>query len=81
MLAYKGALEKTYDLMALHQFLPGLSAQERKSAYYQVAQWMKKTATKQLLVYVNDFDVDSRKFFVELGFRPSRVILERFDKK
>ena len=81
MLAYKGTLEKTHDLMAIHQVLPGLSARERNSAYYQVAQWMKKNATKQMIVSVNNIDVVSRKFFIGLGFRPSRVILERFDKK
>ncbi len=77
--AIKGLSGKKHDLMVWHNLLPGLSTRERNSAYYQAAKWIKKTATKQIFVYLHNFDSASQKFFTGLGFRPYRVILERFD--
>ncbi len=77
----KGLSGEKHDLMAWHNLISGLSTAERNSAYYQAAKWMKKTTDKKVFVYVHNFDSASRQFFTGLGFRPYRVIIERFDKK
>jgi len=74
---HKGVSGKTYDAVFSWTLFPGLSPAERRSASYQCALWLKKTARRQVSVSLGLFEKDAIKFFAEAGFTSCRVILER----
>lgn len=76
-LKHKGVSGKTYDALTSWNLFPGLSPAERRSALYQSALWLKKSARRQVSVTVGYYEKDLLKFFAGLGFTTCRVVIER----
>lgn len=68
---------KSYDLVAWHNHLPGLSAAEQRGAQGLAAAWLAKNAKRRLAVGLDGFDKVSLNFFAGLGFVVTRVGLTR----
>lgn len=68
----------TRDHLGWHAGFEGFTAAERRSAEYQQALWMKKTAKRGLSVLMDPVPCPYYKFIANLGLVVGRVCVERF---
>lgn len=72
-----GVMGDKQNYISWYELFPGLTAAELRSAHYQAALWLKKTAKRKVSALVESYEKEPFGFFSSLGFIARRVVIER----
>lgn len=79
-LPHKGVSGETFDTVVSWNLFPGLTAAQRRSAYWQALEWLKRTAKRRVSAKFGDFEGEQMASLAPGGFASERVVVERMKR-